>query len=54
MSIMAWPNAIRHSKSADRHFKSAERHSSCAKWHAAPPLNTHAILHSWTFFFKIG
>ena len=54
---MAWPSAIRHSKSANRHFqsaewrsKSAEWHFSCAKWQAAPPSYFHATLHSQTFF----
>ena len=41
MNVMAWPGAIRHSKSVERHSKSAEWHSS----HVArsPPSNIHAI-----------
>ena len=35
ISIMTWPSAIQHSKSA-------EWHSSCVKWHVAPPSNIHA------------
>ena len=43
VSFMAWPSAIRHSKSA-------EQHSSNAKRHTASPSLIHAILRSWTFF----
>ena len=62
VSVVAWPSAIRHSKSANSHFKSAERHSksakwhsSYAKWHAAPPLYIRAIPCNFAFsnnFFK--
>ena len=53
---MAWPSAIRHSKSANRHFQSAKRrsksaewHFSCAKWHAMPPSYFHAIPCNFAF-----
>ena len=42
MSIVAWPGAIQHFKSAERHSKSAEWHSSRAKWHLAPSSYIHA------------
>ena len=53
VSVVTWPSAIQHSKSAKRHSKSVEWHSSCAKWHAAPLSNIHAILHSQTFFLEL-
>ena len=31
VSVMIWPSAIRHSRSADQHFQSAEQHSKSAE-----------------------